>query len=861
MGNKKNGLLYLASGVIPCVLLVEALISVGAIPFGEESLLWRDAEIQYLDFVAYLRSMLRGEGDFLYSFSKNLGGEMVSLISYYLASPFNLLFAFASDEGLPAVFTLVMVLKLSVCGVTFFHASTRLYGCKAVHLAFSTAYSLMAYNVLYGWSIMWLDGVLILPLLGLGLYELWAGRKPWLYVGCLAYGLLTNFYIGYMLCIASVLFSLVHLLFHQGSSREKLVLSGKFLVSSCIGGFLSAFLWLPAFLALLEGRAKFDGNASGILINFNPLGLAGKVVAGASSVIQVGSGTPHIFCGTLVLFLVLVFLLNRGISGKARLTVLGMLGVFALSFLFAPINVIWHGFSPNYAFNFRYAFIFNYVMIMLAQYSLSSIAAVQKRIPALVGILLAALMGALLAVRGILNLDFVSAGGCITSLGALLAVLLLTGSRRQFACMALVLASVLEMGINCAMSWNAYIGGEDAELLRKEAYQTFHQQVSPAVDYVKNRDDGFYRMEKTFWRDMNDPMFFSYNGLSHFSSSQQKHVLGLLEKMGLKNDRDICVYYRTGSTAGVDSLFGVKYLLSRTDLEIAKGYELLQTIDGIGIYENSNALPIAFLSEPEVKNVNMEQRDYFSLHNAIWQSVSGETAPVLHPVKDYTVSLENLYSFSLENGDTRYVRENKEVPASICFEIPIDRELPLYFFFHAEGAQDADVYINGVNNGTYFHELRWDMTNAGTYGVGETVQIKLELLTDQIALGDALFYYEDLEALGIHADAVRSNPVSLVQHSGSHLSGSFEAREDQLLLLTIPYDTGWQLYIDGQRTQYTMVLDALMAVPVSGGNHSLEMRYTPRGGVLGCGLTAAAVIAVILWGALDTRRKINGEKA
>jgi uncharacterized membrane protein YfhO len=427
--------------------------------------------------------------------------------------------------------------------------------------------------------------------------------------------------------------------------------------------------------------------------------------------------------------------------------------------------------------------------------------------------------------------------------------------------MALVLVSVLEMGINCAMSWNAYIGGEDAELLRKEAYQTFHQQVSPAVDYVKNRDDGFYRMEKTFWHDMNDPMFFSYNGLSHFSSSQQKHVLGLLEKMGLKNDRDICVYYRTGSTAGVDSLFGVKYLLSRTDLEIAKGYELLQTIDGIGIYENSNALPIVFLSEPEVKNVNMEQRDYFSLHNAIWQSVSGKNVPVLHPVKDYTVSLENLYSFSLENGDTRYIREDEEAPAFICFEIPIDRELPLYFFFHAEGAQDADVYINGVNNGTYFHELRWDMTNAGTYGVGETVQIKLELLTDQIALGDALFYYEDLEALGIHADAVRSNPVSLVQHSGSHLSGSFEAREDQLLLLTIPYDTGWQLYIDGQRTQYTMVLDAVMAVPVSGGNHSLEMRYTPRGGVLGCGLTAAAVIAVILWGALDTRRKINGEKA
>ena len=170
-----NLLLYIASALIPFVLLLAALAYTGSVPFGNNSILWRDAEIQYIDFVAYLRTMLRGENDFLYSFNKNLGGEMVSLLSYYLASPFSLLFAFASDETLPAVFTLVAVLKMSLCGLSFFYASARLYGCKGIHLAFSTAYALMAYNVLYGWSIMWLDGVLVLPMVGLGLYYLWGG--------------------------------------------------------------------------------------------------------------------------------------------------------------------------------------------------------------------------------------------------------------------------------------------------------------------------------------------------------------------------------------------------------------------------------------------------------------------------------------------------------------------------------------------------------------------------------------------------------------------------------------------------------------------------------------------------------------
>ena len=70
----------------------------------------------------------------------------------------------------------VMVLKITACSVSFFHASAKLYGYKWSHLLFSTAYGLSAYNMLYGWNIMWLDGVLILPLLSLGLYHLLTGE-------------------------------------------------------------------------------------------------------------------------------------------------------------------------------------------------------------------------------------------------------------------------------------------------------------------------------------------------------------------------------------------------------------------------------------------------------------------------------------------------------------------------------------------------------------------------------------------------------------------------------------------------------------------------------------------------------------
>ena len=859
---QKNLLFYIASALIPFVLLLAALAYTGAVPFGNNSILWRDAEIQYIDFAAYLRTMLRGENDFLYSFNKNLGGEVVSLLSYYLASPFNLLFAFASDEALPLAFTMVAVLKMSLCGLTFFHGCTRLYGCKGVHLAFSTAYALMAYNVLYGWCIMWLDGVLILPLVGLGLYELWDGKKPWLYIVSLSYGLFTNFYIGYMLCIASVLFSLVHMVMMTGDLRKKAACFGKFLAASCLGGFAAAILWLPAFLALLEGRATVTDAGSGILLNFNILGLAGKVVAGSASPIQVGSGTPHIFCGILTLLLVMVFVLNRGIAFKIRLVSLSVLAVLLVSFLLRPLNIVWHGFSPNYAFNFRYAFVFSYVMLMIARYALTRMDSVRKWQLNLAAALIALLIAALLAVRGVLNLDFLSIAGCAASFAALAIVFaaIRFSKNKSTVCAVLVLVSILEMGINCAISWDAVTSEPEMEQIRIDSYNAFHQRLTPAVEYVKKADTGFYRMEKTLYHDMNDPMFFGYNGLSHFSSSQQKHILRLQEKMGLKNDRDICVYYRTGSTAGVDSLFGVKYVLSEADLSREKGYEKLDVVNGIGIYQNPNALPVAFLAQPEVLDVQLNDPDYFALHNTIWQSVSSVSEPVLHKAENVTVKLNNLFTLPLDNGNIRYIREDEEAPASICYEITIDREMPLYYYFTSYEAQDADVYVNGQYHGYYFHELRWDMTNAGVFTPGQTVEIRLELQSGQIALQDALFYYEDTGSLAEHTRTILENPVTVTQQSSSRLSGSFTAQEGQLLLFTIPYDTGWQLYVDGQSWEYTQVLDALMAARVPGGEHTYELRFVPRGSLLGCMLTVTALAGCIVWFILERKGARNGKK-
>ena len=373
MEKKHNTLrLCLAAGLIPFVLLLCSFALLGIAPFGDKTILIYDASYQYLDFAAYLQTVFSGENDLIYTFSKNLGGEMLSLFCYYLLSPFSLLFVFGSAQSLPLVFTLVVVLKISACGVTFAYAAAKRFGCQWSHLIFSTAYALMAYNVLYSWNIMWMDGVLVLPLLALGLEKLWHGKSPWLYAGSLSYGLLTNFYIGYMLCIASVLFSLAHMAVATGSAKEKAGLFGRFLLASGIGGFAAAFCWLPTFFTLIGGRGAAASSSFVWTRTFNILGLAGKLVAGSANAEQITLGTPHVFCGIFTVCLVMVFFLHGKNSIRNRLTALGVIAVFLVSFSIRGLDVIWHGFSPNNAFNFRYAFILSYVLLVIAQYGCQS---------------------------------------------------------------------------------------------------------------------------------------------------------------------------------------------------------------------------------------------------------------------------------------------------------------------------------------------------------------------------------------------------------------------------------------------------------------------------------------------------------
>ena len=81
---------YWLSFLLPPAILFISYIIFQVWPFGERSVLSLDLNAQYVYYYDYMYDVFAGKESLFYSWSRNLSGEFMGIIGYYLASPFNL---------------------------------------------------------------------------------------------------------------------------------------------------------------------------------------------------------------------------------------------------------------------------------------------------------------------------------------------------------------------------------------------------------------------------------------------------------------------------------------------------------------------------------------------------------------------------------------------------------------------------------------------------------------------------------------------------------------------------------------------------------------------------------------------------
>lgn len=829
---------YAAAIFLTVLVFVILAICNGVYPFGDNSFLVYDGNDQYLNFYGYLQDIQSTGNNLFYSFNKVLGGNMFSTSAYYMFSPFNLLLPIFGKEHLLFGVHFVILIKHIFAAAAFCFCLNYFEKEGTVgKVVLSVCYSYMGYVVTFFMIPEWFDGIVLLPILTVGIHKIIKESSPVLYIVCLTLAIVSNYYIGFMLCVVSVIFYIVLLVLYEEAFVKCLKDTiSMFGISSLLSGGMSAVVLLPVIKALPKERIqtdikelldfKFDFKFSELLFQLFGYGTGAE---------QIRDGLPLLFAGSISVLLVILFFFNKGIGYKEKITAFLLLLFFAFSFQNSLLNRMWHGMSNNAEFNYRYSFLFSFILLITAFISLSRLGTLEKSDFCKAGIVLLAGMLWIFDHFDEKAGNIPAAVPCfdLCMLGLALIVLAMCSRKNEnkrffllFGILAIL--NITEIGV---LSMRAVM--TELEGAKQSEYIAFQAQVSACMEEILEEDE-IYRSEKTFRRTHNDNMLINMKGISSYSSTENLEILKFVKDLGM-NHEWMYAFYTDDVPASADSLLGVKYILSDSDVDKAE-YVLENEEKGYRIYRNPYVLPLIMPAEGVLQDVS--GANGFEKMNLYWKSLTCIPGKNIFEEKEISECEETLS----EEAVMKFSADNKN-------------GMPLYLFV------PYGKYIVAEAEGEKVYDLGYD-NERFVYYLGKAPKIEISICSEN---GDAIpkdqirIYAENESVLEEYSNIINAGNIKLEMISSSHLEGQYTSdKKEQYLVTTIPYDTGWQVIVDGEKAGLEKNWNTMLAFRVNEGKHTITMKYVPEGFRNGCLITVFSIVLATVYLYSLKRRNGNG---
>lgn len=848
----KKKILYVLTFIIPILIMLVIYAKVGITPFGDKSVMTSDMNAQYVSFFSYFKENLNDLSNLEYSFSKLLGGGMIGLMAYYLASPLNLILLFFNTNTIIFGIELITLIKIGLAGLTFCIFLNYSKKVKFSSLIFSTAYALMAYNIIYQFNIMWFDGVILLPLIMIGINKIISEKKFITYMIFLVLAIITNYYIGTMICI----FSAIYFIYKYINSLEKInietIKTNKskifmFIIASLLAVMISGAVLIPVLMDLSGGKAEFSISK---LLSFNEQFKAMDIYSRVYTASYMGSNTenymPNIFCGIISIFLVMVYFFNNKRSYKERILSGLVILIFLVSFQIAGINLIWHGFNQPIGFPYRNSFILCAFLLMIANKELEYILEnhTNKKpllIAGIVFVVITILINKLYTIP-VLWLYFDIA---IVIISGILLYYCKDGNKKKIAIMAIILMMFLDLTIN------SYFGMKNSEFVDVNKINNFIDQNKPIIDEIKTQDDSFYRIEKDYYYERNDSMLLNYNGISHYSSSEKQESNDFMKKIGYTQSY---VWARHGmsNTLAADSLLNIKYLLLKNKKEGSLKY--LYSKNDINIYQNQYVLPFSYMVDKKIYDVEINEKNPFELQNNIYKAMSESVKePIFIKTDKVKEKIINANKSITEEKNISYI--NNGGIASIEYTINIESSNSLYMFLSEGSTSNAKLYINDKYQQLVLSEEENGIVNIGKYNIEDIVKVKLEFTTKNISYNEPLFYYEDLQVLKEYCENLTKNKLDIKKYDSTYFKGNIKNQEkNKVMFITIPFNKGWKVEVNGKIVETKKVLDIFTTIEIEQGEHEIEIKYTTPGILVGTLISITGIVLLIIYIELNKKK-------
>ena len=840
---------YLLSLFIPAALLFISYMLFGVYPFGERSVLALDLNAQYVYYYDYMYDVFAGRESLFYSWSRTFSGEFFGTFAYYLASPFNFIVWLFPRKAITEGLLTMLLVKSAAGGLTccFLLKKHRGYTDLTATL-FSVMYALSGYFTAHSINPMWLDGMIALPLVIIGVEKICNEKRFLLYALSMLYSLVSNFYIGYMVGIFSALYFVYYIVSGKIADKSGKSVGNSIIVygtSSLCAVCMSCWIVLPVYKALQLGKLQFGNSDFTPAENFNLTTAFLKLFPATFDTIR-PEGLPMLYCGLTALIFAVIYFTMKKIPLRQRISGGALLAVMLLSMYIKPVDMLWHGGKVPVWMPYRYSFTVILLLVMFGAEAFENVKQVRRK---KFGAVFAALAGLLLLADHYEGSEHFNTTLVIVAplimLGIIAGALVFYRKYRMFrgakiTILALVCAELL---VNNLVTFTRM--HKDVYYSTRESYTNDIPQTRAAVNAVKALDSGFYRMEKTYHRCVNDPLACGLYGVSHSSSVFNSKAIALAKTLGFGAREHYSRY--DGATPLTDDILGIKYILSKSELLSQYDSEVLTQGD-ITAYENADALGFAYLADKSTAECAVTDNSPFAAQENLAAILSGEYEKIFLPLEEYYPELTNLNAGSTTDAHLSYKKRLENEDANVTYKLSVTKGGRVYMYLPTRYERECRLYVNGEFIKYYFENENHSIAYLGEFPENETISVKLELVKNEVFYEQPQFRVLDEDALArVNARIAQMNENTVLTRTGkSTLSISLNAQKPLELFTTIPFEDGWTATIDGNSVNIRKcVNDTFMCVDIPAGAHTVEFKFFPAGLKTGLIVTACGAVSFI----------------
>lgn len=827
----KTSCIYVLAFTVPFTILCVAFASAQIYPFGSKQVLRIDAWHQYYPFLLELRRKLREGESLLYCWRIGLGSGFAGLAAYYLASPLNLLFVVFPEAFLREAFALLILVKIGFAGTFCTYSLNRINQKNEYGLViFSTFYALCGWVLGYYWNIMWLDTFAVFPLIALGIFLLVREKKYKLYTISLAAAIWMNYYIGLMVCIFTIFYFFAQCINCKCSSKELIYNLKNIILFSVISIMMSAVSTLPAMVVLKNAYQQNSRPESWRVVR-SWVEILNSFLAYAEPVSL--KGHANVYCGLVCVLFFLVFISLSGIRKREKVVYTVLVLFFYTSMNINVFDYAWHGFRIPNQVPYRYTFMFSYVLVMLAYRAYCNMDKLK----------LADLRPVCVAGAFYFLIIFLSQMTADTSdienqqkfflknfflAAAYLGILLLLASRKikwKVFSVLLAVVCVCEL-IPTVMTDPETFGATD-----RESYPDKYEQIQEILGDIAEDDAGFYRTELDRRYTANPAVIYDYRGIGVFSSASNANVGDAVKSMGLSARTN--KYYYHNSTPVNNTFLNLKYLVSRNSEVVNKEY-LTETdrVEDVYAYKNEAYLPVGFKVENAMAEFQFDadEDNPFENQNDLVKAAAGITGDVFESLDVAYVSHENVNVIKQDYGSYSYEpsKDHEAEYEKFVYNYQMPRDGCAYVFIDLGVNETKNINIESDSRiRSYEIEEGGTIAPAGTYQAGDVFSVSAELEGDQ---SGKLRIYVGILNQDVFEEAfqiLEDESLRVSEYTSKSIKGTISVGEDGLMYTSIPYETGWNVYVDGKKADITKIAGAFIGTALSKGEHAVELQYSP----------------------------------